>query len=107
MEQAARAEICELRARLLEAHQELAEVGTAKAVSGCTEKLVARQACEVEMQQSQQDILAARAEVTMHFETRLRHSLRFGQPAELVRRLLRARVEWLQLHCLLVWRAVT
>lgn len=106
MESAARAEISELRTRLAEAHQQLAEVGTASAVSVCTEKIVARHACEEEMHETQQSLLVARAEVTHYFERQLWRALRFGPPEQLVRRRLGCRLEWIQLHCLLVWRAL-
>lgn len=106
MESAARAEISELRARLLEAHQQLAEIGIARTVSGCTEKIVARQACEEEMYMSQQNLLVARAEVTRHYERQLWRAQRFGAPDQLVRRLFSCRLEWIQQHCLMVWRAV-
>lgn len=107
MERAAKAEIGELRASLLEAHKKLAEVGTERAVAGCTDKVKAHRAWEEEMQLSQQNLLAARADMTWRFETQLRQALRFGPPSELVRRLLNDRMEWLQLHCISIWRAVT
>lgn len=106
MESAARAEISELRARLLEAHQKLADVDAARAVSGFSEKISARHACEEEMQLSQQKLLVARAGVTQHFEKKLWSANRFGPPENLVRRLQNCPWEWLQHHCLLVWRAL-
>lgn len=106
MESAAKAEISELRARLVEAHEELAEVGAARAVSGFTEKIVARQACEEEMHLSQVNLLAVRAEVTHHFERKLGRAMRFGPPEQLMQRLLSSRLHWFQLHYLQIWRAV-
>lgn len=106
MEHAARAEISELRTRLLDAHRELAEVGIARAVSGCAEKIVVRHAIEEEVHASNQNLLVARAELTRDFEMRLWRARRFGPPEQLVRRIMNCRLEWLQLQCLSVWRAL-
>lgn len=106
MEQAARSEISGLRASLVDAHRDLAEIGAAKAVSGCTEKLVARHAAEEVLHTSEQNMLVKRADITRDFDRRLHRALRFGPPEQLVRRVMKCRLEWLQLQCLSVWRAL-
>ena len=58
------------------------------------------------MHLSEQNLLLARAELTFDFERKLQHAQRFGPPERLMQRVFDCRLEWLQMHCLLVWRAL-
>mmetsp|Transcript_144540 Transcript_144540/g.255364 ORF Transcript_144540/g.255364 Transcript_144540/m.255364 type:complete len:409 (-) Transcript_144540:34-1260(-) len=98
METAARAEISELRLRLQEAHQRLAEMHAEQTVSGLEVQVSARRNMEAGMKQAEQTAFLARSEVRQKLEVKLQST---G-----VYRLVRHRGDCLQLRCLAAWRTL-